>query len=192
MKVFRAITVEEIKRSQEGFILREAILRGDGTHNYEKNTSYIHFFKYSQSAEYYFASVYDRLGFTSFAGYMVADIPDQILEKHQGYGFYSYDSKVLGDDFCFEDDIIPMPEYAIPYSLLKKEYIVSIDRYINRYFKTVNSDYENYLGTVKNIISENNIVCYKGVVRVLEKNKSNKTIENDSKIHLLKKTTTIQ
>ena len=51
---------------------------------------------------------------------MVANIPNSILSKYLGYGFYNYSDNV----FNFKNNKIPIPEYAIPMNEFKEEYIV--------------------------------------------------------------------
>ena len=83
------------------------------THIYNPEDEYIHFFRYLDFAKYYFElgkeGSYEEEN-ENYVLFMVANIPNSILSKYLGYGFYNYSDNV----FNFKNNKIPIPEYAIP------------------------------------------------------------------------------
>jgi len=149
MRVYRCITAREILNVYKGEIEREAVVNGENTHIYQPGVNYIHFFKYSQAAEYYLK----RCGFQmnhldTYIAYMVANIPNEVLKKYIGYGFYNYNENPL------LNEMIPFPEYAIPESEFKKEYIVAIDSIIPYEYISDEQQYKNYLLCIKNLLEK--------------------------------------
>lgn len=147
MLVYRCLNQKEIlnkfKQTNEEF----AIFKGANTHKYELNQSYIHFFKYKKSAEYYLKN--NSSFFNPFILYMTADIPLDILKDHLGYGYYCYFDNSFSGTILF-------PEYAIPREIFKSEYIVDINTYINNFQDDNNIEYKKYLELFKYLIEKNN------------------------------------
>lgn len=150
MRVYRVITAREITNLYRGELKREATVKGANTHNYQAGVDYIHFFRYQESAQYYqdvdfcnLSSEDKRIAF------MVANIPNEILKEHMGYGYYN------GVDKMFEWEPIPLPEYAIPNELFKPEYIVEVNAYISsKYQRSDPTEYSRYLWLVKELLEK--------------------------------------
>lgn len=148
MRVYRSITAEEITNLYRGEQNRDLnITRGENTHEYQAGVDYIHFFRYQESAEYYhkntFAMENPRIA------YMVANIPNELLRKTIGYGYYN----------GIETDInelkwvtLPLPEYAIPKELFDPEYVVEVNKYIPYEYKRKDEEYQNYLKLVLRLL----------------------------------------
>ena len=115
MIVYRTVSSSELLSLINGFKIENYnTIRGQNTFKYEKNKSYVHFFKYQEHALYYMKKrnnpVVVRL-----------DIPDDLLGNIE-YGFYG-DVDTYYDDFL-DGYYIPLPEYVIETNDFKKEYIV--------------------------------------------------------------------
>ena len=146
MRVYRVISAREITNIYKGQSERVALAKGENTHKYEKNASYIHFFRYFESAEQYFKKYHISLcSQDKYIAYMVANIPNEILRKTLGYGFYN-----LEDDF-FSAYSIPIPEYAIKEELMLPKYIVEINNIINYEYKNEDNEYKKYLNLIKKL-----------------------------------------
>ena len=113
------------------------VVFGKNTHHYD-NEKYIHFFGFSQFCQYYF--YYKNRIKKYYSYFMVADIPDNILDKYLGFGFYFFDDFSLGDN-----NILPVIEYAIPVSVFDSNYVVAIDKYIDSKYVSDDSLYEGYI-----------------------------------------------
>lgn len=108
MRVYRIISAREITNVYKGLNQRMPVVQGENTHKYDANSLYIHFFRYYESAEYYFKRYHGSMNFLDeYILYMTANIPNDILRKRLGYGFYNLDTKPFN---CYN---IPIPEYAI-------------------------------------------------------------------------------
>ena len=112
----------------------KAIIYGKNTHIYLEDNNYIHFFRYSQFANYFFSMWKDRLD-----RYLVADIPLNILNRCVGYGFYDLVDFSLGDE-----SVMPIPEYAIPFSLFERSYVVFNGSNIPSFLCSDNIEYSKY------------------------------------------------
>lgn len=159
MRVYRCISAREILSKYKDIPVRSAIAKGENTHVYEKGISYLHFFRYSEFAEYYFEiqrkSVIDVVD--SYVLFLVANIPNEILEKYSGYGFYGYPTELLyekeGDSNC-RIKKIPIPEYAIPVSCFKQDYVVDISDKINFLYKSKENEFQKYLNLIIELSKE--------------------------------------
>ncbi len=161
MRVFRCISAREITNTYKGKEERIAIAEGENTHIY-KEGNYIHFFRYSQFAEYYFQE--PCLSMTPLDQYvllMVANIPKEVLEKYHGYGFYLYRENELNGR------VIPIPEYAIPEEEMKPEYVVCLNTYISQEHQSNGLEYMRYLNIVKILLDKHHGKRYE-VVKELE------------------------
>ena len=144
MRVYRIISAREITSIYQGQPKRMALVKGDNTHKYEKDTSYIHFFRYYESAENYFKQYRPAMNsLDRYIAYMVANIPNNILKQRIGYGFYHLEEEP------FNRYIVPVPEYAIKEDEMKHEYIVEINDFISSNYKKENSEYKQYLDLIK-------------------------------------------
>ena len=71
---------------------------------------------------------------------MTANIPDDILNKYKGFGFYTLDN-----------EWIPIPEYAIPMEEFSQEFIVNIADSPRAFYtrESENKEYIKYIDFVK-------------------------------------------
>lgn len=155
MRVYRIISAREITNVYKGLRERQAVVQGENTHRYEKGVSYIHFFRYYESAEYYFKKYQASMdSLDEYIAYMVANIPNDILRKRIGYGFYD-----LGADFYSYN--IPIPEYAIKQEEMSPEFIVEINSSVKYEYKDLKGEYEKYLELIKRLAGEYNYDFHK-------------------------------
>ena len=146
MRVYRVISAREITNVYKNKSERVAIVEGENTHKYENNASYIHFFRYYESAEQYFKKYHISLNSQDkYIAFMVANIPNEILRMALGYGFYN-----LEEDF-FNAYSIPIPEYAIKKELMLPKYVVEVNNNISYEYKNENNEYEKYLNLIKKL-----------------------------------------
>lgn len=141
MRVYRCISAREITAMYKGKNEREALLKGQNTHKYEISKKYIHFFRYSQSAEYFKDTLlYTMNPLDKYVAFMTANIPNNILKKYIGYGIYNserMDLEHLG--------YVPLPEYAIPEEEFSKDFIVQVNTQIDSRLKSDYKEYRKYL-----------------------------------------------
>lgn len=140
MRVYRIISAREITNMYKNNPERRAVVAGENAHQYEIDTTYIHFFRYWQSAEYFFKRcrvAMNRLD--EYIAYMTANIPNELLRKRIEYGFYNIDEEP------FEYDTIPISEYTIKQEEMKPEYIIEINNFIKSEYKNPKEEYEKYL-----------------------------------------------
>lgn len=140
MRVYRCISAREITNFYKGRNDRQALVKGQNTHKYNEEKC-IHFFRYSQSAEYFKKSIWTEMNpLDRYVLFMTANIPNEILREHIGYGFYNSDGiKIKHPGY------IPLPEYAIPESKFNVEYIVEINDIINPKLVSNDKEYNKYL-----------------------------------------------
>lgn len=144
MRVYRTITAEEITALYRQERYKElGITKGENTHNYQEGINYIHFFRYNESAEYYHNYSVGRQN--PHIAYMVANIPNEILRKTIGYGYYNGVNTSIKK---LEGTTLPLPEYAIPKELLKPEYIINVSNHIGYEYKRNDNEYSRYLELV--------------------------------------------
>lgn len=162
MRVYRLISAREITNMYQEKNERTAVVQGENTHKYEKGTSYIHFFRYYESAEYYFKRYRVSMNpLDEYVLYMTANIPNEILRKRIGYGFYNLEEKPFD---CYH---IPIPEYAIKREEMKKEYVVEVNRFVDYEYKNKKEEYQKYLELMKTLAQQNNYDFHK-VAQYLE------------------------
>lgn len=134
MRVYRCIKLQEVINKYKNESNEKIKTPNLNTHMYYDDKEYIHFFRYYEFAEYYFNlnkdGSYDRVN-DNYILFMVANIPDEILIKYKGFGFYELNN---------EETIIP--EYAIPTELFKSEYIVNITNKLMGFYMRRNEDEE--------------------------------------------------
>lgn len=145
MRVYRGIKLQEVINMYKNESNERINNSSLNTHIYMDDKEYIHFFRYYEFAEYYFNlkkdGSYDRVN-DNYILFMIANIPDEILKKYQGFGFYQLNNE---DTF--------MPEYAIPTDLFKPEYIVNITNKPMGFYMRRNEDdeYRKYLELIRNL-----------------------------------------
>lgn len=171
MRIYRCISAKELTYKYKGIEKTPAIIQGENTHNYEENISYYHFFRYSQSAEFYLKKhqLFKINSQDHYIAYMIANIPKDIIEKYSGYGFYTYQDKP------FANETIPLPEYAIPKELIKPEYILEINTYIPYEYQSNQEEYDNYLALLADLAKQYDHNFYK-IVSTLQKQKLEKLL----------------
>lgn len=156
MRVYRIISAREITNMYKGLNERKAVVQGENTHRYEKGVFYIHFFRYYESAEYFFKRYRVSMNFLDeYIVYMTANIPNDILRKRIGYGFYNLDEKP------FDSYNIPIPEYAVKQEEMSAEYIVEINNFVKHEYKNMNDEYEKYLELIKTLSKQYNYDFHK-------------------------------
>lgn len=156
MRVYRIISAREITNMYKGLNERKAVVQGENTHKYEKGTNYIHFFRYYESAEYFFKRYRAPMNsLDEYIVYMVANIPNDILRKRIGYGFYNIDEKPFD---CYN---IPIPEYAIKQEEMKPEYVVEINKFVKHEYTNLNDEYKKYLELIKKLSEQYNYNFHK-------------------------------
>ena len=133
MLVYRLCKVGEVEKLLNNKDVNEIAIPGSNlikkqqekninSHCYNFQLSYLHFFKKLESIFYFYTA--DKYICTY-------DIPDEILEKYEGEGFYL--------DYINFEKTQKTVEYAIPSNELDFSYLVKIDK-INEVI-----DYEDYI-----------------------------------------------
>lgn len=146
MRVYRIISAREITNIYKGIDEREPIVKGENTHKYDKGVNYIHFFRYYESAEYYFKRYRAAMNLLDeYVLYMVANIPESILKECIGYGFYNLDEE------GFRSYDIPVPEYALRMEKMKPEYVVEVNSLVKCEYKNNHDEYKKYLALMKTL-----------------------------------------
>lgn len=146
MRVYRIISAREITNMYKGINEKHAVVQGENTHQYEKNTSYIHFFRYYESAEYYFKRYRVSMNeLDEYVLYMSANIPNEILRKRIGYGFYNIEEKPFD---CYN---IPIPEYALKEEEMSPEYIIEVNNFVKYEYKNPKEEYLKYLELMRRL-----------------------------------------
>lgn len=148
MRVFRSITAEEITNLYRGKSnLDLNITRGENTHEYQTGVEYIHFFRYYEAAEFYHQHSFSI--HNPHIAYMVANIPNELLRKTIGYGFYNGIETELKE---LNWTTLPLPEYAIQKETFKPEYVVEVNKYIPYEYKRKDEEYKQYLKLVLRLL----------------------------------------
>lgn len=118
MRVYRCIKLQEVINKYTNAKNEKINNNRINTHKYQEDKEYFHFFRYDEFARYYFQlgkdGSYERKN-DNYILYMIANIPEEILEKYIGFGFYMF----KGKEFL-------IPEYAIPLEEFLPQYIVDI------------------------------------------------------------------
>lgn len=146
MRVYRCITLQEVINKYTNQKIEEGYNNRLNTHNYQLGIKYIHFFRYEEFAKYYFylEESYEKLN-NNHILFMVANIPEELLEKYKGFGFYTY-----------KNQNYPMPEYAIPASKFLPEFIVNISTKPNGYTrKREAEEFKKYMEFVEKLKNSN-------------------------------------
>lgn len=115
MFVYRTMSSEELINGLNGKSLEtSSTYRGLNTFDYQKNISYIHFFKYLKHALCYMKQNNNPV-------VAKIDLPNSVIPNLE-YGLYN------GIDTYYDESLagyyIPLPEYIIERNLFQKEYIV--------------------------------------------------------------------
>lgn len=152
MFVYRVMTNKEVLNLLDDQNIKLTGTIGNNTFNYDKDVTYKHFFKYLESAKMF----YDGHSKEGYKWFSVFDIPEELLKEHSGYGIYHGIKERNGDVI---PTAIPIPEYAIPTDVLKKEYLLGISK--RPFYKEWTGDrfhfkYFQYISYLKSLYSENN------------------------------------
>lgn len=134
MLVYRMCNAMEIKCYLEGKKYHSLLKKfGVNTFKYRDDTEYIHFYLFPESC------LRNMYYVPRDTGYIICDIPKELLEKYFGYGYYPD---------IIDDKYVPLPEFAIPSDLFSLEYIKSIND-VDSFSESINqSKYDDYLGEV--------------------------------------------
>lgn len=134
MLVYRMCCAKEIKCYLEGRNYHSLIKKfGINTFKYRDDIDYIHFYLFPDSC------LRDMYYVPRDTGYIICDIPEKLLEKYFGYGYYPD---------IIEGKYVPLPEFAIPSDLFSLDYIKSIND-VNSFSESIKqSKYEDYLKEV--------------------------------------------
>ncbi len=128
MRVYRCITAREILNKYKEITTIPKSNSTLNTHTYDSRNEYVHFFRYLDFAKYYYKlgkdGNYEKSN-ENYVLFMVANIPNHILDRYLGYGFYQYSDNT----FDFGSNTIPIPEYAIPVTEFKKDYIIYMNNH---------------------------------------------------------------
>lgn len=149
MRVYRCIKLQEVINKYTNKKSEKFDNPTLNTHSYQKEKEYIHFFRYNEFATYYFNlgkyGSYEKAN-DNYILFMTANIPETILEKFKGFGFYELD----GETF-------PIPEYAIPIEEFSSEYIVDItDRPMGFYTRgNEDEEYKKYMELIRTLKNSN-------------------------------------
>lgn len=150
MRIYRCISIREIINKYKNIKIIPKYSIKENTHNYEEGKQYIHFFRYQEFAQYFLKTsqknAIDPLN--RYVLFMVANIPNEILEKYREYGFYSYKDK------NFKETTIPIPEYIIPIEEMQEEYIVTINNQIEMSLSAKEKEFEKYLILIKKLLEK--------------------------------------
>ena len=155
MRVYRCVTAREILNKYKKNTNRKKNNLTLNTHIYNPEDEYIHFFRYLDFAKYYFElgkeGSYEEEN-ENYVLFMVVNIPNSILSKYLGFGFYNYSDNV----FNFKNNKIPIPEYAIPVNEFTEEYIVYMNNQesiFSLYSRGINEhqEFEKYLELVQKL-----------------------------------------
>lgn len=115
MLVYRTVSSAELLNLVNGTEIKNYnVIHGENTFKYEKDKSYIHFFKYEGHALYYMKKRNNPI-------ILRLDIPEELLGNAE-YGFYS-NVDTYYDDYLYSY-YMPLPEYIITTDKFNKDYIV--------------------------------------------------------------------
>lgn len=114
MIVYRTVSSAEVLNLINNNAIKQNTVYGQNTFKYEKDKSYIHFFKFEEHALYYMKK-------RNNPAIIRLDIPDELLGNIE-YGFYG-DVDTYYDDYLY-GYYMPLPEYILNKDLFKKEYII--------------------------------------------------------------------
>lgn len=150
MRVYRCIKLQEVINKYVNKKNEKFNAPTLNTHKYQEDKEYIHFFRYNEFATYYFNlgkdGSYEKEN-DNYILFMTANIPEDILEKFSGFGFYE-----------LNEETFPIPEYAIPIEKFSSEYIVNItNRPIGLYERENEAEeYKRYMEFIRNLKNFNN------------------------------------
>ncbi len=135
MIVYRFEINDCLKRNSQKQVFRNLRFNLFNTFKYDKDKDYIHFFRYKSFIQQFF----DDDNAESII--LSADIPDELLEKCKGFGFY-----------IIENQEVPIPEYAIPLEEFNENCIIRVEKgqKANIEYEDLN-EYKKYLDTIKTL-----------------------------------------
>lgn len=154
MKVYRVIEdvncsdrngnyVNEYQDYLKGIISipKKSFNDGMNTHEYKKETRYLHFFHYYEGALEYVSGI-PSMGWNGRCFIVSYDIPDEILDRYRGLGIYPGSIH----------SAIPLLEYAIPFDELNNEFITGEireynlrDEWSEEYKRYMQGEYQRYV-----------------------------------------------
>ncbi len=135
MIVYRYDFNDFIRKNSQKQVFRNLQSNLFNTFNYDKHKEYIHFFRYKSFIQQFF----DDDNAESII--LSADIPDELLGKCKGFGFY-----------IIENQEVPIPEYAIPLEKFNENWIIRVEKgqEANIEYEDLNK-YKKYLDTIKTL-----------------------------------------
>lgn len=160
MIVYRYDFNDCIRKNSQKQVFRNLQYNLFNTFNYDRHKEYIHFFRYKSFIQQFF----DDDNAESII--LSADIPDELLEKCKGFGFY-----------MVENQEVPIPEYAIPLEEFNESYIIEVEKgqEANVDYEDI-SEYKKYLETIKTLKS--NGMDVPSITSSLLNNSASSLIEN--------------
>lgn len=150
MRVYRCIKLQEVINKYVNKKNEKFDNPTLNTHKYQEEKEYIHFFRYNEFATYYFNlgkdGSYEKEN-DNYILFMTANIPETILEKFSGFGFYELNGEK-----------IPIPEYAIPIEEFLPDYIVNITNIPQGFYtrESEEKEYKKYKQLIRNLKNTNN------------------------------------
>ncbi len=151
------------------------VITGNNSYSYDDGIEYIHFFRFSKDAEFYFRRNITYIkGSNYHVGYTIIEVSENDVSKYLGYGLYDNEeitTSVFIDDFeemnKRKKDYRVILEYAIPIdvynSFSKKNFFRVRDEYDNQVYEDRNfydsiptelkndNDYYSYLSTINDL-----------------------------------------
>lgn len=158
MRVYKAITKEEFMAcmNNETLDIRGLTANiGNNTFHYEEEVSYMHFFKYIESAKLFYQASKSNPNTKQYDCIAVFDIPKEILDQYTGYGFYYGNKEKNGEEI---PTAIPIPEYCIPRQFIQGEYLIDARKELPiGHKKTIQYyDYHKYINHLKKLYIKHN------------------------------------
>lgn len=151
------------------------VITGNNSYSYEKGIEYIHFFRFSKDAEFYFRRNITYIKSSNYhVGYTVLEVSESDVSKYLGYGLYDNEeikTPIFIDDFeemnKRKKDYRVVLEYAIPMevynSFPKKSFFRVRDEYDDQIYEDIefydsiptelknDNDYNEYLDIINNL-----------------------------------------
>ena len=150
MKVYRICSEVEINKIIETSSFLEVGSKGENAirnnQRYEKEKLYLHFF-YEKSSIFYFSTTKGKCICTY-------DIPENILKRCEGTGFYL--------DYVYSRNMVNVLEYAVNIEELKFEYLDKV-QIIEKYL-----DFEDYLYDTE-LVNKTSVIYSKDTIKKLIK-----------------------
>ena len=188
MRVYKVITKEELNAciNNESLDITNLTANiGNNTFHYEEDVSYMHFFKYIESAKLFYQASKVNPNTKQYNYIAAFDIPKEVLDQYIGYGFYYGNKEKNGEEI---PAAIPIPEYAIPRQLIHREYLIDARKELPiRHKKTIQYyDYYKYIKYLKTLYIKHNADRDKVVEELVDTNldlilSSKRRVNNNTK-----------